>query len=85
MSKQYFTCIDDIVDYYVVPALGRYADDFDLRNIAYHIFCRDGDREDLCVDTDEFGNVLTWSGDRVSFWDIARRYDLGARPPGARF
>ncbi len=33
MSKQHFASIDDIVDYYVVPALGMYADDFNVRDI----------------------------------------------------
>ncbi len=73
MSKQYFVSIDDIVDNYVVPALGEHADDFDCQSIAYFIYYDRGPNG-LCVDTDEFGNVLPPDGKRVSFWDIARRF-----------
>lgn len=78
MGKRYFADIDDIVGYYVVPALGEYKDDFDVRNIAYFICC-DHEPRGLRVDTDEFGDVLAPDGERVSFWDIARRFDLSSK------
>ena len=75
MSKQYFADIDDIADNYVIPALGEYADDFDCYSISYFVYSK-REPDGLCVDTDEFGNVLTPDGKRVSFWDIARRFAL---------
>lgn len=74
MSKQHFASIDDIRDYYVIPALGEYADDFDVQNIARHLFCA-CDHRGLIVDTDEFGNVRSPTGKRRNFWDIARCFD----------
>lgn len=74
MSKQHFASIDDIVDYYVVPALGMYADDFNVRNIARHLPCA-CDHRGLIVDTDEFGYVRLPSGKREFFWDIVRLFD----------
>jgi hypothetical protein len=72
-----YTTITDVIDQAVAPALGEYADDYDLEAIAREAF-------DYKVDTDADGNeLLDTAGfeqvvDKAGFWAIAEKYDTTA-------
>lgn len=72
-----YTTITDVIDQAVAPALGEYADDYDLEAIAREAF-------EYTVDTDADGNeLLNTAGfeqvvDEAGFWAIAKKYDTTA-------
>lgn len=72
-----YTAISDVIDQAVAPALGEYADDYDLDAIAREAF-------EYKVDTDGDGNeLLNTAGfeqiaDEASFWAIAEKHDQTA-------
>lgn len=73
-----FTTISDVIDQAVAPALGEYADDYDLEAIAREAF-------EYTVDTDADGNeLLNTAGfeqvvDEAGFWAIAEKHDTTAQ------
>lgn len=70
--------MQDVIEREILPALGTFADDFDVEGLAAATFT-------LCIDTDEHGNqLLNTAGFEQSvtgpeFWVVAERYDRTLR------
>ena len=65
-----FTDIDDVVEYYVIPTLGGYADDYDVRGIAEAIshYDQEGFRIIESIHSDDNPEV---------YWDIVESHLKG--------
>lgn len=59
-----FTTITDYIDQVLAPALGEYADDFDLMELA-----------DDCVDYDAERQAFVQTVDEEEFWKIVEAHD----------
>lgn len=59
-----YTSIQDVIDYEVVPALGEFADEYDVEEIAHELF--------------EYVDGYFERRYDVSFWEVAQAHDLTA-------
>lgn len=57
-----YTSIQDVIDYEVVPALGEFADEYDVEEIARELF--------------DYVDGYFEQRDNVSFWEVAQAHDL---------
>ena len=68
-----FTTITDVIQHEIAPALGEYADEYDLEAIAHEAY-------EYRVDTDERGRGLANTAgfesvvDHDEFWEIVQKH-----------
>ena len=70
MATYLFTTIDDVVEYYVIPTLGDYAGDYDVRGIAEAIshYGQEGFRIIESIQSDD---------NPQAYWDIVASHARG--------
>jgi hypothetical protein len=71
--------INDVINQYVCPALGDFAEDFDVEAIARTISRYDEGQGCLVVEEDGETEMLLISGDWVYWQDVCEANDISGR------